>query len=46
MKDYYTREGSFIPVQGSGIVDEIFNHIADELEKKTGARRRTAGHKN
>lgn len=46
LKDYYTREGSFIPVQGSGIVDEIFNHIADELEKKTGARRRTAGHKN
>lgn len=42
LRDYYVNEGNYLPINGSGIVDEIFNEIADGLEKRTGAKRRTA----
>lgn len=41
LKEYYTKEGKYIPINGSGIVDEIFNNIADGVEKMTGEKRRT-----
>lgn len=40
LKEYYTSEGKYIPVNGSGIVDEIFNDIAAGLEKTAGLQRR------
>lgn len=42
LRDYYVKEGNYLPVNGSGIVDEIFDDIAEGLEKRTGAKRRTA----
>lgn len=41
LRDYYEKEGKFIPVNGSGIVDEIFNDIANGIEKKTGRKGKT-----
>lgn len=41
LKDYYTKEGKYIGVNGQGIVDEIFDEIADGIENATGAKRRT-----
>lgn len=38
LKEYYTGEGKYIGVNGSGIVDEIFHDIARELEARTPAR--------
>lgn len=40
LRDYYHKEGKYIPVNGSGVVEEIFNTIAKELEAKTGASRK------
>lgn len=34
LREYYTREGKYLPVNGSGIVDEIFNEISSGLDKK------------
>ncbi len=36
LREYYKNEGKYIGVNGSGIVDEIFNHIAEGIEKATG----------
>ena len=36
LRDYYTKEGKYLGVDGSGIVDEIFHDIRSQLEKKTG----------
>lgn len=41
LREYYTNEGSYLPINGSGVVDEIFNDIADGLEKRVGVKRRT-----
>lgn len=41
LRDYYEKEGKFIPVNGSGIVDEIFNEISKGIEKKTGRKGKT-----
>lgn len=41
LKEYYTKEGKYMPIKGEGIVDEIFNDIADGLEKRTGLKRRS-----
>lgn len=41
LREYYTREGMYLPINGSGIVDEIFNEIAAGLAAKTGAKRRS-----
>lgn len=38
LRDYYHKEGKYIKINGSGIVDEIFTAIAKELESKTGAK--------
>ena len=40
LKDFYTTEGSYIGINGSGVVDEIFNNIAAGIEKATGVKRR------
>lgn len=40
LKEFYTNEGIYIPINGTGVVDEIFNEIATGLEKATGATRR------
>lgn len=36
LRDYYTAEGKYLPVNGSGIVDEIFDTIAAGLLERTG----------
>lgn len=41
LRDYYSREGKYIAVNGQGVVDEIFNHIADGIEKTTGEKPRS-----
>lgn len=38
LKDYYTGEGKYLDINGSGVVDEIFHEIATKLEKKTGVK--------
>ena len=40
LREYYTKENMYIPIDGRGIVDEIFADIADKLEKKTGVKGR------
>lgn len=40
LRAYYDKEGKYLGINGSGIVDEIFENIATGLEKKTGAVRR------
>lgn len=40
LKDYYTREGKYLDINGSGVVDEIFDDIARKIEAKTGAVRK------
>ncbi len=39
LKDFYQQKGNYIPVQGSGVVDNIFNNIAEGIERTTGAKR-------
>ena len=41
LREYYLKEGSYLPINGSGNVDDIFNQIADGIEKATGEIRRT-----
>ena len=41
LKDFYITEGNYLPVEGSGNVDDIFNSIADGIEKATGKIRRS-----
>lgn len=40
LRDYYHKEGKYMPVNGRGPVDDIFNTIAAGLEEKTGAKRK------
>lgn len=40
LREYYHREGKYMPVNGSGIVDEIFDSIAKGIEEKTGVCRK------
>lgn len=40
LREYYTKEGNYIPVKGTGIVDEIFDNIAEQIKEKTGIDRR------
>ena len=39
LKDYYNKENKYIPINGSGEIDKIFETIAQDLENKTGAKR-------
>ncbi len=41
LRDYYTKEGSYLPINGTGIVDEIFDNIAEGIKQATGVERRT-----
>ena len=41
LQQYYKEEGKYIAINGLGIVDEIFDSIAEGIEAKTGAVRRT-----
>lgn len=40
LKDYYSDRNKYIPVNGQGIVDEIFSDIAKGIEFKTGYKSR------
>lgn len=41
LKEYYTGEGKFLPVNGHGVVDDIFAEIAKGIERTTGHKSRT-----
>ena len=41
LRDYYKKDNKYIQVNGIGIVDEIFDNIAEGLEKSTGVKRRS-----
>lgn len=41
LKEYYQNEGNYLPINGSGSVEQIFNDIADGIESATGEIRRT-----
>lgn len=42
LRDYYTKEGKYLGINGQGVVDEIFQDIACGLEKATGAKGKSA----
>lgn len=39
LKEYYLEKGKYLDINGTGIVDEIFDDIACKLEKQTGVKR-------
>ncbi len=39
LRDFYVNEGNYIPIDGAGVVDEVFDTIAAGLEDKTGIKR-------
>lgn len=41
LKEYYLKDGSYLPVNGSGSVEEIFDCIAAGIEEATGEVRRS-----
>lgn len=41
LKDYYTKQGKYLNINGMGVIDEIFESIADGIEKATGHVRRS-----
>lgn len=41
LQQYYKEEGIYIDINGLGVVDEIFDNIAIQIEAKTGNVRRT-----
>ncbi|MDE5773770.1 MAG: adenylate kinase [Muribaculaceae bacterium] len=41
LQEYYKNAGKYIPVNGSGLVDEIFDEISAGLKKATGVERRS-----
>lgn len=40
LREFYMHSGSYIPVNGMGVVDEIFDQIAHHIERRTGQKRR------
>lgn len=42
LQQYYKDEGKYIPIKGSGVVDEIFEDIAAGIHAATGIKNRTA----
>lgn len=40
LRDYYCKEEKYLKINGSGVVDDIFNEIADNICAKTGAHRK------
>lgn len=41
LKAHYQKQGKYLPIKGTGVVDDIFNDIADGIESKTGHKRRS-----
>lgn len=41
LRDYYTKEGQYLAINGLGVIDEIFDEIAKGIERTTGHKRRT-----
>ena len=41
LKEYYNTENVYIPIDGRGEINEIFNTIASGLERKTGTVRKS-----
>lgn len=41
LREYYLQEGSYLPINGSGTVEEIFDNIANGIEAATGEVRRS-----
>ena len=41
LREYYLADGSYLPINGSGSVEEIFDNIANGIEAATGEIRRT-----
>ncbi len=39
LREYYTNEGKYLPINGTGSVDEIYDNIANGIEKSTGHKR-------
>lgn len=39
LKDFYSTQGKYLPINGSGSVEDIYNNIADGIEKSTGHKR-------
>lgn len=40
LQAYYIDKDKYLPIEGSGVVDEIFERIAGGIERKTGHKRR------
>lgn len=40
LAEYYSKEGNYLPIKGTGVVDEIFDSIAKGIEHTTGQKRR------
>lgn len=40
LRDYYCKEEKYLKINGSGVVDDIFNEIADNICAKTGVHRK------
>ena len=38
LRQYYDNEGKYIPINGTGVVDDIFEAIADGLDRMVGAK--------
>ena len=36
LRDYYTKEGKYLGITGTGSVEEIYENIANSLHKATG----------
>lgn len=39
LQDFYTKAGKYIAIKGTGVVDEIFNDIAENIKRATGHER-------
>ncbi len=40
LREYYTNEGKYMAINGTGSVEDIYNNIANGIEKSTGHKRR------
>lgn len=40
LRDYYDKDGKYLKINGSGIVDDIFHDIANGIEFRTGIKRK------
>lgn len=38
LRQYYDNEGKYIPINGTGVVDDIFEAISDGLDRMVGAK--------